>query len=126
MTLRLLDDPGARQTALRVGYRATDWNERPDYGAYTEALSAWSVRLLADKKEPVGAVYTLGSEFHVSVLPEWRGRWATRGLLKKIIPEPEAVTRVTPGHEHVGGLLERLGFEAQGDGIYTKGAQDGN
>lgn len=123
--LRLLDDPGARQTALRIGYRATDWSNRPSYQEYLASLADWQVKLLKSKNENVGAVYAKGPEFHISVLREWRGRWATRGILKKIIPHPFAVTKVTPGHEQVGGMLSRLGFEHQGDGIYTKGKKDG-
>ena len=124
--LQLLDDPSVREPALRVGYNATDWNHRPSYRDYVSSLKDWTVRLLARKTEPIGAVYTKGPEFHVSVLRKWRGRWATRGILKKIIPEPFAMTRITPGHEHVGDLLGRIGFVRVEEGVYTKGVRHGN
>lgn len=123
--LQVLDDPSARELALRVGYKATDWTHRPSYRDYVSGLKAWTVRLLARKSEPIGAVYTKGPEFHVSVLHEWRGRWATRGILKKIIPQPFAMTRVSPGHEHVGDLLKRIGFVQAERGVYIKGVGHG-
>lgn len=109
-----------RETALRVGYEATDWVRKPAYSDYEDILGDWSVRLMEADGEPIGAVYTHGPEFHVSVVPGWRGRWATRGTLKEIIPEPDAMTRVTPGFDHVGGYLERLGFEHRGSGIFVR------
>jgi hypothetical protein len=105
--IRLAED---RETALRVGYDATDWVRKPPYGDYEDSLSEWDVRLMEASGEPIGAVYTHGPEFHVSVVPEWHGRWATRSILRQIIPEPVAFTQVIPGYEHVVGYLYRLGF----------------
>ncbi len=111
-----------RETALRIGYEATDWNEKPSYERYADALEAWTIRLMEQDGQPIGAVYTHGNEFHVSVLPEWRGRWATRGVLKQIITEPVSVTRVSPGFAHVGSMLARLGFEDRGSGVFVREA----
>lgn len=115
----LLPPDERRDEALRVGFLATDWNAPPSYRLYVDALSDWTVRLMLKSGEPIGVVYTNGPEFHVSVLPAYRGRWATRGLLKEVIPQPVAVTRVSDGHERIGGILERLGFERR-DGFYVR------
>ena len=115
--MRFVDD---RETALQVGYEATDWTEKPDFDRYVAALEGWTVRLMVRGNEPVGTAYTQGAEFHVSIRPEWRGLWATRSVLKALIQRPLSITRVTPGHEHVNGLLERLGFEHRGDGLFVK------
>jgi hypothetical protein len=115
----LLPPDERREEALKVGYLATDWNAAPPYRLYADALEDWTVRLMTKDGETIGAVYTNGPEFHVSVLPGFRGRWATRGILKEIIPRPVAVTRVAQGHERIGGILERLGFERR-DGFYVR------
>lgn len=115
----LLPPDERREEALKVGFLATDWNVKPPYQLYADALSDWTVRLMTKGGVTIGAVYTNGPEFHVSVLPAYRGRWATRGLLKEIIPRPVAVTRVAQGHERIGGILERLGFERR-DGFYVR------
>jgi GNAT superfamily N-acetyltransferase len=115
-----------RTLALRVGYVATDWTKKPDYRAYDDALTEWEVRVMVRDGKAIGAAYTKGEEFHVSVLPEWRGKWATRGILKELIAEPVSVTRVTPGFSHVGGFLKRLGFEDKGDGVFVRTCDHGN
>ena len=117
MTTVLTDD---REAGLRIGYAATDWTEKPSFERYRDALKDWTVRLMVRDGNPIGAVYTRGTEFHVSVLKPWRGTWATRSMLKQIMPEPVAMTRITPGFGHVAGLLERLGFERRSDGAYVK------
>ena len=103
-----------RAEALKIGYEATDWLKVPGFEEYTEFMDEWTVELLVRNGEPIGAIYTRGPEFHISTLPEWRGRWATRSILKRIIPRPLAITLVTPGFEHVGNYLVRLGFERHG------------
>jgi hypothetical protein len=123
LMIRFADD---RQAALSIGYEATDWNTKPVFRDYTDALSDWTVRLMVKDGKAIGALYTKGPEFHVSVLPSWRGRWATRGVLNAIIAKPISITRVTPGHERVNGLLERLGFEHRGDGLFVKETHHGH
>ena len=103
-----------RIEALQIGYDATDWNALIGFADYADAMDDWDIRLMVRDGQPIGAVYTRGPEFHLSVMPEWRGRWATRGMLKQVIPEPLAITRVSPGFAHVGVMLERLGFDRVG------------
>ena len=80
-----------RAEALKIGYEATDWLKVPGFEEYTEFMDEWTVELLVRNGEPIGAIYTRGPEFHISILPEWRGRWATRSILKRIIPRPLAI-----------------------------------
>jgi GNAT superfamily N-acetyltransferase len=108
-----------RAEALRIGYEATDWAEWPSYEAYLDAMSDWKVSLISKEGEGIGAVYTRGPEFHISILPEWRGKWMTRRILKQIIPDPVAVTQVRAGHEHVADMLKRLGFEKRSE-VYVR------
>jgi hypothetical protein len=118
----LLPPDVRRDEALDTGYCATDWGQPVAWADYVEAMEDWTVRLMVKDGVAIGAVYTQGPEFHVSVVPEWRCRWATRGLLKQIIPFPVAVTRVSPGHEHIAGVLERLGFYRRADGYFVRDA----
>ena len=113
--ITLLNPNERREEALSVGFEATDWIFQPAYQDYEDAVSDWTTRLMVNGDRVVGTVYTRGPEVHVSVLPEWRKRWATRGILKQVIPEPLAITRVTHGHEYMYDILHRLGFEQRGD-----------
>jgi FMN phosphatase YigB (HAD superfamily) len=114
-----------RTLAVRVGYVATDWTQKPTPEAYEAALSDWDVKVIARDGLAIGAAYFKGPEFHVSILPEWRRKWLTRGLLKELIAEPVSVTRVTEGHEYMHGILKRLGFEDRG-GVFVREVSHGH
>lgn len=99
-----------RNTALRIGFKATDWASPIDFDEYVALLTGWDVQLIERDDEPIGAAYFKDGEVHVSVLPEWRRRWATKGILKTLFDHDKVFTKVAAGHDHMFGILERLGF----------------
>lgn len=117
----LLPPDERRDEALRVGFVATDWAEWPSFETYHAAMSDWTVQMVAKDGHPIGAVYRRGPEFHISILPEWRGKWMTRSILKEIIPEPVAITQVVVGHEDVADMLKRLGFQKRSETYVRQG-----
>ena len=109
-----------RELALRVGYEATEWSAPMAFDDYAKAVADWDIKAIVRDDKCIGAAYFNGDELHVSVLPEWRRKWATRGLLKALFAKDRITTRVTPGHEYMNGILERLGF-TNDNGIYVRG-----
>jgi hypothetical protein len=107
-----------RSLALLVGYVATDWNPRPRYTAYVQSLSDWDVLAIMRNGISIGACYRRNGEVHCSILPAFRRRWATRGLLREIFSGENRITQVTPGHDYMYGILARLGFEHVPSGTY--------
>ncbi len=118
MTTQIVDD---RATALRVGFEATEWRAPVDEATYRMALEDWSVQAIMRDNEPIGAVFRRGDELHVSILPGWRRRWVTKGLLRQLFSNETTRTRVTPGHEHMHDILRRLGFVRLPTGEFVKG-----
>lgn len=118
MTTQIVDD---RDVALRVGYQATEWREPIDEATYRMFLEDWSVQAIMRDNTCIGAVFRRGEELHVSVVPEWRRRWITRGVLRALFADRITRTRVTPGHEYMHGILSRLGFVQLDDGSFVKG-----
>lgn len=116
MTTRLTNN---RAVALRVGFEATDWHVATSYDDYVKAAADWCVRAIERDGMVIGAIYSKDGETHVSVLPEFRRRWLTKGLLKNIM-DGMTVTRVTPGHDFMYAILDRLGFVPQADGTLTR------
>lgn len=116
MSTCIIDD---RTTALRVGYESTDWSVPISFDDYESALSDWVVQALLRDGEVIGAVFTKDGEFHFSVRPEWRKRWATKGLLRAVL-EKSTHTQVSPGHEYMSDILKRLGFTEQPDRMFVK------
>lgn len=118
MSTQIIND---RQTALSVGYRATDWREPIDEETYRMCMEDWSVQAIMRDNECIGAVYRRGDELHVSILPAWRCRWITKGLLRQLFSNTTTRTRVTPGHEYMHDILSRLGFVQLDSGEFVKG-----
>jgi hypothetical protein len=116
MTTDIVDD---RDRALEIGYKATDWPDPIDYSEYLGIAASWQVELVVRDGEPIGAVFRKDGETHVSILPEWRRKWLSPGLLKKLLAGTR-LTSVEKGHEFMYGILERLGFQRQPDGTLTR------
>ena len=117
MTTAIVDD---REMGLRIGYDATDWPWQISFDTYREAVKEWIIQTIVRDGKPIGAVYRKGDELHVSVLPDWRRAWATKGLLRQLFGTGRVTTRVTPGHDEMYGILARLGFKQQPDGLLVK------
>lgn len=118
MTTQIVDD---RDTALRVGYEATDWREPIDEATYRMFLEDWSVQAIMRDNTCIGAVFRRDDELHVSILPGWRRQWLTKGLLRQLFSNATTRTRVTLGHEYMHDILHRLGFVQLEDGSFVKG-----
>ena len=108
-----------RQEALRLGYEATDWSNPIAFEDYEFSLKDWDVQLIQRDGENIGAVYKKDGEVHVSILPKWRKRWATAGVLRDLFRRG-TWTRVTDGNDHMFGILERLGFSRCEDGAMRR------
>jgi len=117
MATRLVDD---RNTALEVGYKATDWSAPVSYKQYKNGLADWTVKAIVRDETCIGAAYFKDGEVHVSVMPEWRKKWATRGLLDQLFADEKAFTRIMPGHEYMYGIFHRLGFVVREDGALVR------
>lgn len=116
MTTRIVDD---RDLGLMIGYAATDWAQPIEFKDYASITSDWEVSVIVRDSEPIGAVFKKSGETHVSVLPKWRRRWLTKGLVKEILSDMR-FTRVADGHDFMYGVLERLGFSRQPDGTVAR------
>ena len=117
MTTQLVDD---RETALRVGYEATDWNAPMVFEDYCAAVKDWTVKAIKRDDSVIGAVYRKNDELHVSILPEWRRVWVTKGLLRQLFSGPKVTTKVTHGHDYMYDILKRLGFKESDGGMLIK------
>lgn len=110
MTTWLSDD---REAALRVAYDIhKDELEIHDKtrGEFEDFLADWTVQAIVRDDEVIGARYTRDGRLHVSVHPNWHGRWMTRGILKQIFDMPRVIVTRMPPENPVYGLLTRLGF----------------
>ena len=116
--------PNDRAVALKIGYAATDWDDYISYEDYEAIAADWDLKLIVRDDTPIGAIYSKNGETHVSILPEWRKRWLTKGLLKEILADMQ-FTKVAKGHDFIYNILERLGFKRQSDGTVARESEYG-
>lgn len=117
MTTQLVDD---REMALKIGFEATDWSTPVTFSEYKNILADWTVKAIVRNETCIGAAYFKNGEVHVSVLPEWRKKWVTRGMLDLLFADKDAFTRIMPGHEYMYGIFHRLGFTVRDDGTVAR------
>jgi hypothetical protein len=117
MTTQLVDD---RETALRVGYEATDWSAPISFEDYRALVKDWIIKAIKRDDKVIGAVYKKGDEIHISVLPEWRKKWLTKSLWVDFFQSGRVTTRVTRGHDYMYDMLKRLGFKETDGGMLVK------
>lgn len=113
MTTKITEN---RDLALKIGYAATDWNYPISFDEHVERAKDWRVRLIERDGAPIGAMFEKDGEVHCSILPEWRRKWLTKGLLKQIVDHPDFYTRVDAGHDYMYDILARLGMKSRPDG----------
>lgn len=117
MTTKIIND---RETGLKVGFAATDWSQQIVFDEYAKALENWEIKTIEKDGKPIGAIYQQDDELHVSILPEWRRKWFTKGLYRELFVGKKVTTKVTPGHDYMYDILHRIGFRCAVDGKMVK------
>lgn len=106
-------DPERRQEAIEAGWTA--YQERtPDMReAYLQACEEWQViAVVADGV--IGALFAKDGLIHLGIVPEWRGRWASRRLIREMLSYGTATTLLPDEHE-CADFVRRIGFERKSD-----------
>lgn len=96
-----------RQAAIGV---ALDVGLCPDDFDMEGALKDWALWTVVRKDKPIGMCMIQQREIHFGILPEYQGRWLTRGLLKEIAQLPFDYTAVPTNDEDSQFFVERMGF----------------
>lgn len=118
-----------RETALRVGYEASDWAATVSFFNFETFFAPWECYAVVRHETCVGACFfhPESCEMHFSILPGWRKKWLTRDLLKRILAMPYIKTKVYncsgpdgEGYDFMYGVLERCGFTQQDDGFFVR------
>ena len=117
MPTQLIDN---REVALRIGYEATDWGITISFSDYCDAMKDWTMKAIIRDGDPIGTFFKRDDEIHVSVIPKWRKLWATKGLLREILNGSKLSTKISNGHDHMYGIMNRLGFKKADNGLLIK------
>jgi GNAT superfamily N-acetyltransferase len=117
-----------REEALKAGFRALGARLPAgiDYGKFRTAMEPWDVKAFCDGERPVGMLMVKGNELHVAVIPEVRGKWLSRRLIREVIApiirkHGEAKTSVTPDNGVGRDFIKRLGFTGNDVAVLREG-----
>lgn len=116
------NDGGAAEVMFAAYADRPDLPPREAFAQYLRALEM--VYLMCDE-EKMGAASRCAGRVHVGVLPAWRRRWATRGLIKAILDwaAVDGVVKtaaITPAGIR---LIEGTGFKKEKDHYVFTSAQ---
>lgn len=82
---------------------------------FAEATSRFKYIPVEVDSKTVGAIMIDGNEWHIAVMPEYRKKWATKGLMKffkdAINKHGKIVTAVSMEHDLGHGFARKLGFK---------------
>lgn len=75
-------DPTRRQEAIEAGWVAYRERVPALETLYRQVCESWEVVALVADGDVIGAVFAKNGELHIGVIAQWRGRWASRRVLK--------------------------------------------
>lgn len=105
--IELIED----SNAIKIGRRAL----RESFPCSYQDLSKYEAKALKKYGVMIGAVFYLGPEVHVAILPQHRKKWMSKRIIREIlgIPFSKFGYAVTMGFEKDRDFLERIGFQEQ-------------
>lgn len=117
MTITIKND---RAIALAAGVQAlAERLPMLEVDALNKAFESYIVRAFVDGEKPIGMLLERGAEVHVAIIPEYRGRWLSRRLIREVLGSVIArcgyvETSVMPNNRAGILFVEALGFEPWG------------
>lgn len=87
-----------RAEAIEAGWIAYSGRVPGMRDAYIRACESWTVEAVCSGDEVIGALFSKQGVIHLGIVPEWRGRWASRRVLREML-ERGTKTEIGPGDD---------------------------
>lgn len=99
-----------REDALIAGFVGLAGRIDVGFKEFRKRLEDWNVKAFCDGDRAIGMLMTKGDELHVSVLPEARGKWLSRRLIRETFApfEGKAKTKVAPDNKVGRDFVQRI------------------
>lgn len=110
-------DPSRRQEAIEAGWLAYRDRIPALESAYRAACDGWRViAVVADRV--IGALFANEGVIHLGIVPEWRGRWASRRIIREMLTYGARTTLLLE-EDGQRKFIGRLGFVEEEEGSYV-------
>lgn len=112
-----------RTESLRLGHQATDTTI--PFEQFKNALSDWHIKPVIKNGNVVGIFFHKNSEIHFSILPEYRGKWFSKKIVKEFLlpifkQYGYLTTKVSETKSFGHKVVKKFGFEfVSKDGFVT-------
>lgn len=87
-----------RDEAIEAGWIAYSERVPGMRDAYLQACNGWAVEAVCSGDQVIGALYSKSGFIHLGIVPEWRGRWASRRVLREMLKRGTK-TEIGPGDD---------------------------
>lgn len=94
-----------REEAIAAGWVAYSQRLPGMRDAYHRACNGWTVEAVCSGDEVIGALFSKDGVIHLGIVPEWRGRWASRRVIREMLKRG---TKTEIGPTDDAGWLSRI------------------
>lgn len=110
-------DPSRREEAIQAGWLAYAERVPGMESAYLAWCEGWRViAVVADRV--IGALFARDGVIHLGIVPEWRGRWASRRLIREMLSFGKSTT-IEDFEPQCAAFVGRIGFVKTEGGAYV-------
>lgn len=74
-----------RDQAIEAGWLAYESRCKGMRDAYLKACESWTIEAVCSGDEVIGALYSKDGVIHLGIVEAWRGRWASRRLIREML-----------------------------------------
>ena len=118
--MKLYLDPSRRAEAIEAGWLAYAERVPGMESAYRAMCEGWRViAVVADRV--IGALFARDGVIHLGIVPEWRGRWASRRLIREMLAYGRTTT-IQDFEPQCAEFVGRIGFvKTEGSAYVVRG-----
>jgi hypothetical protein len=106
-------DPSRREEAIAAGWLAYRERVPTMYAKYLAACEGWEVVAVTNHSEVIGALFARDGVIHLGIVPNWRGRWASRRVIREMLTYGKTTTVLDEEPQCID-FVSRIGFEKKG------------
>ena len=85
-------DATRRQEAIDAGWVAYREHVPEHHDAWERACQGWDVLAVCSGDSVIGALLAKNGVIHIGIVPEWRGKWASRRIIRDMMKHGATTT----------------------------------
>ena len=100
-------DENRPKDAIKACWKAYSEHVTEYEKEYHSAVSDWKPIAVCNEDEVIGALLAKDGVIHIGIIPEWRGKWASKRVIREML---KYGTKTTLMQDESPAFIERIGF----------------